>query len=361
MATIGATLARFVAPLARELREAGMFTVGVSGSLGDTRGFDRVYELPDFRRQPPHRVFMAARRLFLVVRRERPAVLHLHTPAAIVVGRIVGLLTGTPVIASTHGTLLDAGGIVAPAFVAIEALLARISTITLTENEDDAKFYRRITAPNSVLVAPVGGLGVDVAAISRAARTARSLGQIGPKTGPSVVAVGRLTPEKNLDDVVAGFLRVREHHPGASLTFVGSTLKGERAWCVPDLPGVSHVPWVDDPFPLVAAADVLVSASRREGFGMVVAESLLLGTPVVAVRNRGTAEVERQHPVGLILTASRPDKIASAIESAWGFGRVDNRGLFHRWSRENAIDFHSAVIKSVLDGSPLPGPYLPHQ
>ena len=39
---------------------------------------------------------------------------------------------------------------------------------------------------------------------------------------------------------------------------------------------------VDNPYPIMASADVVVQASRWEGLGMVVLEALSLGVPVIA-------------------------------------------------------------------------------
>ena len=101
------------------------------------------------------------------------------------------------------------------------------------------------------------------------------------------MVVGRLTPDKNLDLVVSAFAKFRLRHPNATLTFVGAAMPGELAWHVPQLPGIASRPWVSDPYPMIAGADLLVSASRREGFALGVAEALALGVPAAAVSNRG--------------------------------------------------------------------------
>jgi glycosyltransferase involved in cell wall biosynthesis len=343
VAAIGRTLQLFVEPLAAYLRQSGMETIAVSGAMVPLNGFDRTYELTDFRRQPPQHLARALQELIAVIRRERPTLLHLHSPAAIVIGRIAGLLTRTPTITSTHGTLLDANGLVGPVSAVIEAATARLSRVTLTENEADAEFYRRFTPRGSVLLAPVGGLGVDDRALSEATSVNRRTNQ-----SPAIVSVGRLTPDKNLDLVVAAFQRVRKQFPKATLTFVGDALPGESIWRPPKLEGIEHIGWLDNPYEQMARSDVLVSASRREGFGLVVAEALLLGTPVVAVRNRGTVQVMRQKPNGLVLTRDDPDEIGAAVLEAWTRGRVRNDELRGTWSRQNAINFHSTVIADTV-------------
>jgi glycosyltransferase involved in cell wall biosynthesis len=233
----------------------------------------------------------------------------------------------------------------------LETAVGRASAATVTENDEDAEFYRRFARPGTVFVAPVGGIGIDLTRIESARR--RPAKRV---SSPSIVVVGRLTPEKNLDVIVEAFRKVQESFPEATLTFVGSTLAGEAPWVVPERPGLHTTGWIDDPYPVVAAADLLVLASRREGFSMAAAEALLLGVPVVAVSNRGVRQLQRQDVHGLAVVANDWQQLASAMDFSLKLGGhiEPDPTLAECWSIGNALRFQTDVILKVLESSHSP-------
>jgi glycosyltransferase involved in cell wall biosynthesis len=150
--------------------------------------------------------------------------------------------------------------------------------------------------------------------------------------------------------VVNAFREVRRRRPSASLTFVGSALPGERAWKVPAGEGISHQEWLANPYPIIAGADLLVSASRREGFSMAAAEALLLGVPVVAVTNRGARQIQRTENKHLTLVPNDSVALAEAMLSSVALpkvGTIDER-LASIWSTQSAVQWHTDLIRKVL-------------
>ena len=58
--------------------------------------------------------------------------------------------------------------------------------------------------------------------------------------------------------------------------------------------------YVENPYPYIKKADLFVCSSRAEGYSLVVAESLTLGTPVVSMRCSGPEEVLDEGRYGLL-------------------------------------------------------------
>ena len=61
------------------------------------------------------------------------------------------------------------------------------------------------------------------------------------------------------------------------------------------------------------AMDVVVHASEREPFGIVVVEGMALGKPVVATRPGGPEEIIAHDSDGQLVTWNKPDELAEAI------------------------------------------------
>ena len=64
----------------------------------------------------------------------------------------------------------------------------------------------------------------------------------------------------------------------------------------------------------MTAADVLVVPSRIEAFGITILEGWRAGTPVIATRNGGPAEIIRDGENGLLVDPESVDAVAKAIE-----------------------------------------------
>lgn len=60
-------------------------------------------------------------------------------------------------------------------------------------------------------------------------------------------------------------------------------------------------------------ADLLISPSRKEGFGLVVAEAMACGTPVLATRSGGPEEIVTPQS-GLLVETDNPTAIQSGLE-----------------------------------------------
>lgn len=68
-----------------------------------------------------------------------------------------------------------------------------------------------------------------------------------------------------------------------------------------------------DLVPYLQAADVLVSPSRKEGFGLVVAEAIACGTPVLVTRSGGPEEIVTAE-TGLLVEPDNPHAIKLGLE-----------------------------------------------
>lgn len=84
------------------------------------------------------------------------------------------------------------------------------------------------------------------------------------------------------------------------------------------MPGV-----VNNPYPYIAQANVLVLSSKYEGFGIVIIEAMACKVPVVATRcPEGPAEIIEDGKTGLLVPPGDKDALAKAINKL-----LDNRIL----------------------------------
>lgn len=135
-----------------------------------------------------------------------------------------------------------------------------------------------------------------------------------------LLAVGRRVPQKGFDVLLDAL------PPGMTLRIAG---EGPFRRDHPQVEWLGHVA---DPAPLYASSDVLVVPSRWEGFGLVAAEGLAAGLPVVASRVDGLVEVIGD--AGLLVPPEDPAALREAlVELARD---PDRRGELGRRARARA-------------------------
>ena len=136
-----------------------------------------------------------------------------------------------------------------------------------------------------------------------------------------VLAVGRLTPAKNLPLLVDAFAVLAESNPSARLVIVGEGAAHDDLAEQIDrlsLAGVAQlVGYRENPFSFMSRAAVLAHAASTESFGNVLVEALACGTPVVALAaSGGSAETFAGPPLGWWLTDRSPNAFAAGIAQA---------------------------------------------
>jgi glycosyltransferase involved in cell wall biosynthesis len=139
--------------------------------------------------------------------------------------------------------------------------------------------------------------------------------------GPVIGFVGRIEPRKGVVDLIAAAPAIRAGAAGAAIVIVGDDPWGafpDYLAEVRSAQDVIHVPWQDNAAGLMRHIDVLVAPSHQEPFGTVVSEAMAVGTPVVATRVGGLAEVVDDGVTGLLVEPGEPDALAAAVLDVLG-------------------------------------------
>jgi glycosyltransferase involved in cell wall biosynthesis/ribosomal protein S18 acetylase RimI-like enzyme len=268
----------------------------------------------------------AFRELIGILRRGRFDLVHTHTPKAGFLGRLAARAARVPCVVNTvHGfyaTPEDPASKRVPV-LALEWLAARASDWELFVSEEDLRWARRIGLTSASRSSFIGN-GVDLDRFRPQAvppdRVARLRSELGISGDALVVGtVGRLVAEKGVRDFAEAARRVRRRVPRAVFVAVGAPDHG-KAGSISDeeverlRPDVVFTGWRDDVRDLLAAMDVFVLASWREGLPVSALHAAAMGLPLVLTDIRGCREVVRHGIDGRLVPARAPARLAEAIE-----------------------------------------------
>lgn len=133
-----------------------------------------------------------------------------------------------------------------------------------------------------------------------------------------VVSVGRLEAVKDHATALAAFARIAHDHPQLELVLVGEGAeRGPLQACAVAMglrARVHFTGFAANPYPWIARARALVLCSREESLGIVLAEALALGTPVIATDcPAGPAEVLADGLHGRLVPVGDVSALATAI------------------------------------------------
>ena len=213
-----------------------------------------------------------------------PALVHAHGlfPDGIAAGELAAEL-GVPFIVTEHSSTLTVE-LADPAIREAAAVAATRAAAILAVGADLAAELRGLL-PEAAHLVSVGRNAVDVAAFHAAPLEERD-----PE---ALLWVGSRGPAKGIEMLLRAFALVRAARPGATLRLIGRAPRPEDDEAWRDLAselGIAAAVSFEAPVDragvaaAMARASIFVHPSRRDTFGVVAAEALAAGLPVVATR-----------------------------------------------------------------------------
>jgi glycosyltransferase involved in cell wall biosynthesis len=243
-------------------------------------------------------------------RAARPDLLHTHLVHGDAYGSVAAKALGLALISSRHN---DDRYLLGP-FRHVDKVFARQASRIIAISDAVRFFLEQAGLPPDKLVTVRYGL--DDLPTERSETSPEELGL--SATAPLILAIGRLTAQKDHPTLLRAFARVHDRHPEAVLAILGiGPLERETRALVSSLglegsvllPGRLEIrDWLE-------RADLFVHTSRWEGFGMVLLEAMLAGLPVVATGVSAVPEVVADGETGLLFAQGDDEGIADAIDS----------------------------------------------
>lgn len=296
-------------------------TEGSLRDLAEAEGI-RVETVPELGREiSPLSDARTLMKLYRLMRRERPHVVHTHMAKAGFVGRVAAKLAGVPVIVHTfHGHVFH--GYFSPrkteVFLTMERACARMSNriVTISPRLQQEIAAYGVTSPERISVIP---LGFDLAKYAAVQRDSGAFHQALdlPAQATLIGAVGRLVPIKNISLLLRSLVIARRAEPNLHLVLVGdgemrAALAAEsKTLGLQD--AVTFAGWQRD-LPLVYAdlAAVVIS-SDNEGTPASLIEAMASGCPVISTSVGGVPDIISDGETGRLVPPGSPEALAAAL------------------------------------------------
>jgi glycosyltransferase involved in cell wall biosynthesis len=235
--------------------------------------------------------------------RAAPSLFHAHDAHGLILAGLAARLTRSPLVVTRRVQF----PIRRPGFWARADRVIAVSAAVRTSLIDRGISANRITViPSSV----------DLLANRQVAAGSVRADLRLPLDQPLAVSVAALTREKDQLTLLATAALLARRGPSIHWAVAGAgPLRAilERRAC--DLgidPFIHFLGALEDPRPLIKAADLLVSTSTSEGLGTSILDAMTLGTPVVATDVGGVPEL-LSGGAGLLVEPGNPEALAAGV------------------------------------------------
>lgn len=320
--------------LSSELNKDGYKDILVCGRVSEHEG-DMAYLaaakgvaplfIEELRREiSPIRDARAFFRLYTLMKKERPAIVHTHTAKAGTLGRLAAVCAGVPVRVHTfHGHVFDGyfHPLKARIFIAIERILALITHKVIMVSEGV-----RHEIVDELKVAPRSKSAVIRLGLELGTFTDNGKGGPGFRRSVGVGAddllvgiVGRLVPIKNHRMFLDAAARIKDGMPGRRVRFLvigdGEMRQDLEAYAVSLglKDDVIFTGWVRDLAAAYAAMDIATLTSLNEGTPVSLIEAMASARAVVATDVGGVRDVVLDGENGLLADAHDAGGFAAKV------------------------------------------------
>lgn len=180
-----------------------------------------------------------------------------------------------------------------------------------------------------------------------------------PAGARTILAAGRLSPEKGYDDLLRAMVIVRAKAPYAHLLLAGTGPQDDALKAQAREQGlescVHFLGFRKDILSLYGQSDVFALSSLSEGLPNVVLEAMALGLPVVATRVGGLPEVIDDGRTGLLVSSRAPEQLASGLIRILTDGRFAHaisaqarEDVYRRFAPESQTERLLEVYREVM-------------
>ncbi len=281
-------------------------------------------------------------------------IIYCHTPVGGLVARIASRTArkkGTKVVYCAHGLFYFKDAPLANWLMyPLDRLMAKMTDMFITINPEDYERVKKDFNPN-MLVKMIHGIGANFDRLNidnpenvkKVYRTDMGI----PQDAEVLIYVAEILKNKNQQMLIRALKELHNIGRKMYLLLPGPDhSKGEFHRLAAELglkDYVKFLGWRNDIGQLMAASDMCVASSIREGFGINLVEAQYCHLPVVAVANRGHKTIIRDGENGLLVPVNDYKGMADKVLEV-----MDNKELYDRLANINVDMYECEKIAKTI-------------
>ena len=274
--------------------------------LGKAQGV-ATYAIPLTRTISPFHDLRCLYQMVRFFKREKPDIVHTHTPKAGIIGMLAAYMARVPLKMHTVAglPLMEAKGFKRRLLMAVEKITYRCADWVYPNAQGLLSFIEENQMCSSSKIKILGkgsSNGIDTAFFDpiQIPKAETNTLKVNLKIAPEDFVfsfVGRLVGDKGVNELVEAFVLLSEQYPNIKLLLVGpeekalDPLNRETTKHISAHPSIISVGYQNDIRPYLAVSDCFVFPSYREGFPNVVLQAAAMEVPCIVSNINGCNEI----------------------------------------------------------------------
>ncbi|WP_136668960.1 glycosyltransferase family 4 protein [Flavobacterium sp. H122] len=321
------------------------------------------YNIEMTRKITPFKDLIAIFKLFFFLKREKPFIVHSHTPKAGLVGMIASKLAGVPNRWHTVAglPLLETTGIKRKILDIVEKITCQCATKVLPNSLGLKKIMienQYCKAEKLSIIGQGSSNGIDTSFFDpdlfNDLQKDILRNELRIKKSDFVfIFVGRLVSDKGINELIKAFVLLSNKEKNVKLLLVGDfendldPLLPETLKVLLNHDSIIHTGFQNDVRPFFSISNVLVFPSYREGFPNVVLQAGAMKVPSIVSNINGCNEIIKQGLNGLIVPVKDEKSLLENMEFIYKNEDI-YRGFVNKSRVEIQLKYERKVIFEAL-------------
>lgn len=288
--------------------------------------------VPMTRKITPFRDLSCLFRLISIFRREKPDIVHTHTPKAGLLGMLAAKYCGVKIRIHTVAGLpmMVEKGFKYWLLKQVEKLTYKAANHVWPNSNSLMEFISAqhlVSAPKLKVIGKGSTNGIDLNRFSVSVLQEKKIQDCKASINYSdqnkyLLCIGRLVVDKGIVILINGFTALQKTDPLVKLILVGdyenelNPLPDPIVKEIENNPGILHISWTADVEYYMHIADHFIFPSLREGFPNVLLQAGAMELPIVCSRIPGNIDIVAHNETGLIFDDRDEKQMLAMVEYA---------------------------------------------
>jgi glycosyltransferase involved in cell wall biosynthesis len=271
-------------------------------------------------------------RLYRLFRKEKPDIIHSHTPKAGLLAMLAAKMAGIKIRIHTIAGLrfMTASGTTRRILISMEKLTARAARYVWPNSYSLLNYIREHKLVKEGKLAIIGhgsSNGIDLNRFSASALKAKKINEIKQLLNYDedcfyILNMGRIVKDKGIDEVLKSFAIVHTAESKLRLIVLGAfeddldPVSDETKEILKTHPAITHIDWSDDVEYFMHLSHLLIHASYREGFPNTLLQAGAMNCPIICSAIEGSIDIVTNNETGVLFQPGNADDLLEKLKYA---------------------------------------------